>query len=143
MAYEQKIGLEPGASQERAGSSCTALLDRAGVEHIVKKLISERRERSSYLPSRLFADPAWDILLAVTLAEARHHRLSVSSLCGRVDVPATTALRWIKTLVDEGLLVRRDDVNDKRRAYVELSSAGYGTMVAHCLTTKTTWSPEA
>lgn len=140
MVYEQKIELESGASEARARSSYTALLDRADVEHIVKKLISERRKRSSYFPSTLFADPAWDILLTVTLAETRHHRLSVSKLCSRVDVPATTALRWIKTLVDEGLLVRRDDVNDKRRAYIELSSAGYGTMVAHCLTTKTTWS---
>nr|WP_280638933.1 MarR family winged helix-turn-helix transcriptional regulator [Sphingomicrobium aestuariivivum] len=36
-------------------------------------------------------------------------------------VPATTALRWIKTLTDKKLFVRRADPHDGRRVFVELS----------------------
>ena len=43
------------------------------------------------------------------------------SLCIAAAVPATTALRWLKTLVQEGLFVRRADPHDGRRVFVELA----------------------
>src|SRR3990170_3952562 len=36
-------------------------------------------------------------------------------------VPATTALRWIKTMTDSGLFVRRADPHDGRRVFVEMA----------------------
>ena len=47
--------------------------------------------------------------------------MPVSSLCIAAAVPATTALRWIKTLTDNGLLVRRTDPHDGRRVFVEMA----------------------
>jgi len=47
----------------------------------------------------------------------------VSSLCIAAAVPATTALRWLKTMTDKGLFVRRADPHDGRRVFVELSPA--------------------
>lgn len=103
-------------------------IDRAVVEARVKGIIRERRTRSAFFPNRLFADPAWEILLALTLAHARQHRLDITNLSKRIDVPQTTVLRWINAMVDEGLLLRHGDVNDLRRTYIELSPEAWVRM---------------
>ena len=87
----------------------------------VRKIIRARRLRSRYFPDHLFADPAWDMLLDLLQAELSHLRVPVSSLCIAASVPATTALRWLKTMVTEGLFVRRADPHDGRRVFVELA----------------------
>jgi hypothetical protein len=103
-------------------------INRAAVEADVLSIIRERRERAAFFPQRLFADPAWEILLALTLAQARQHRLDVTKLCQRVDVPATTVLRWISTMLDEGILLRLNDNTDRRRKYIELSPESWSKM---------------
>src|SRR5438309_11027674 len=75
----------------------------------VASAIRARRLRAGYFQEDLFADPAWDMMLDLFHAELTHRRVPVSSLCNAAAVPATTALRWIKTMVDKGLFVRRDD----------------------------------
>lgn len=86
----------------------------------VRNIIRARRLRARYFPEELFADPAWDMLLDLLQAEIGQLRVPVSSLCIAAAVPATTALRWLKTLVSQGLFVRRPDPHDGRRVYVEL-----------------------
>ena len=54
-------------------------------------------------------------------AEIAQLRVPVSSLCIAAAVPATTALRWLKSTVQEGLFVRRADPHDGRRVFVELA----------------------
>ena len=139
MKHEQNISV--GSSQNLSSWRTTSNSpDCALVEHIVKKLIAERRRRYSFFPEGLFADPAWEILLTLALAESRHQRLSVSKLCSRVDMPPTTTLRWIGKLTDEGLLLRRDDLHDKRRKYIELSPDAFAMMGAFCSTAGATTS---
>ena len=87
----------------------------------VRAVIRARRLRSRFFAEDLFADPAWDMLLDLTQAEIAQIRVPVSSLCIAAAVPATTALRWIKTLTDTGLLVRRADPHDGRRVFVEMA----------------------
>lgn len=87
---------------------------------IVASVLRARRLRASYFEQELFADPAWDMLLELFHAELTHRRVPVSNLCSAAGVPATTALRWLKTLVDKDLVARRDDPLDGRRVYVEL-----------------------
>lgn len=94
----------------------------------VRSVIRARRLRSRYFPEELFADPAWDMLLDLLQAEISHLRVPVSSLCIAAAVPATTALRWIKTLVSQGLFVRRADPHDGRRVFVELAPATSQTL---------------
>ncbi|MEO5640276.1 MAG: MarR family transcriptional regulator [Sphingomicrobium sp.] len=90
---------------------------------LLRTVIRARRLRSRYFAEGLFADPAWDMLLDLTQAEIAQVRVPVSSLCIAAAVPATTALRWIKTLTDGGLLVRRVDPHDGRRVFVEMAPA--------------------
>lgn len=106
--------------------------DAGAIVRLVERLIAARSSRGSFFPGSLFADPAWEILLVLTQSEARHHRLTVSKVCDRIEAPATTALRWINTLTAAGLLVRRDDVTDKRRKYISLSARAYAKMVEYC-----------
>jgi len=87
----------------------------------VRAVIRARRLRARYFPEELFADPAWDMLLDLLQAELSHLRVPVSSLCIAAAVPATTALRWLKTMVQGKLFVRRADPHDGRRVFVELA----------------------
>jgi hypothetical protein len=87
----------------------------------VRNVIRARRLRSRFFPEELFADPAWDMLLDLLQAEIAQLRVPVSSLCIAAAVPATTALRWLKTMTEEGLFLRRSDPHDGRRVFVELA----------------------
>ena len=84
-------------------------------------MIRARRLRSRFFEEELFADPAWDMLLDLLQAEIAQLRVPVSSLCIAAAVPATTALRWLKTMTDKGIFLRRADPHDGRRVFVELS----------------------
>jgi DNA-binding MarR family transcriptional regulator len=94
----------------------------------VRAVIRARRARSRFFSEELFADPAWDMLLDLLQAEIAQLRVPVSSLCIAAAVPATTALRWIKTMTEQGLFVRRADPHDGRRVFVELAPAASDAM---------------
>jgi DNA-binding MarR family transcriptional regulator len=98
---------------------------------MLRKIIQARRLRARYFSEELFADPAWDMLLDLLQAEIAQLRVPVSSLCMAAAVPATTALRWLKTLVKQGLLVRRADPYDGRRVFVELAPSTSEAMRAY------------
>lgn len=87
----------------------------------IRAIIRARRLRENYFPASLFADPAWDMLLDLMAARLEGTPVAVSSLCIASAVPATTALRWIRTLTDRGLLVRVADPRDGRRVFIDLS----------------------
>jgi DNA-binding MarR family transcriptional regulator len=87
----------------------------------VRSVIRARRLRARYFAEELFADPAWDMLLDLLQAEISHMRTPVSSLCIAAAVPATTALRWLKAMVSQGIFIRRADPHDGRRVFVELA----------------------
>jgi len=87
----------------------------------IRSVIRARRLRARYFSEDLFADPAWDMLLDLLQAEIAQLRVPVSSLCIAAAVPATTALRWLKTMVGNGLFIRRADPHDGRRVFVELA----------------------
>lgn len=87
----------------------------------VRAIIRARRLRARYFPEDLFADPAWDMLLDLLQAEIAKLRVPVSSLCIAAAVPATTALRWLKSMVQQGIFIRRADPHDGRRVFVELA----------------------
>lgn len=102
----------------------------------VRGAIRARRLRDQYFPKDLFADPAWDMLLDLFAARLEGMTVSVSSLCIAAAVPPTTALRWITAMTDAGLLMRREDPSDRRRAFVVLTARavagmeGYGQAMA-------------
>lgn len=97
----------------------------------IRAVIRARRLRDQFFQSDFFADPAWDMLLDLMAARVERQRVAVSSLCIAAAVPPTTALRWIKTLTDHGIFVRRNDPRDGRRVYLELSDRAAAGMTAY------------
>ena len=114
-----RLSTGPGAPRP-LGQPVSADAPEVSVETI-RTIIRARRLRSRYFPDELFADPAWDMLLDLLQAEISKLRVPVSSLCIAAAVPATTALRWLKSMVHEGIFVRRADPHDGRRVFVELA----------------------
>jgi Winged helix DNA-binding domain len=94
----------------------------------LKKIVASRAVRNRLFGQDVFADPAWDMMLYLTIAMAENRHISMSSLCLATNVPATTALRQVKALKDNGLLMIVCDPNDGRRKHVILSDAAYAMM---------------
>ncbi|HQN55503.1 MAG TPA: winged helix DNA-binding protein, partial [Novosphingobium sp.] len=53
------------------------------------------------------------------------------SLCIAAAVPSTTALRWIRNLIDMGLFQRRADPAGGRRIYISLTDAAAQAIAAY------------
>lgn len=68
--------------------------------------------------------PAWDIVLDLYKATDFGKEISVSSACIGAACPATTALRWLHALEGMNLIVRRADLEDRRRYVVSLTERG-------------------
>lgn len=110
-----------GSLPARSLSRTTPSSFPAARARLVRRRIRQRRERERHFPADLFADPAWDMMLDLYAAHYERREVSVSSLCIAAAVPATTALRWIKMMVDEGRFIRIADPDDGRRIHVRLS----------------------
>jgi hypothetical protein len=100
----------------------------------VRSIIRARRLRDQFFGTDLFADPAWDMLLDLMAAKLEGQQVAVSSLCIAAAVPATTALRWIKALVDRGLFLRVGDPQDGRRIHIELADEAASALDAYLRT---------
>lgn len=96
---------------------------------LARQAYTLRRKRASIFGNPdLFGEPAWDILLDLFIAQAEGKPVSVSSACIGSASPATTGLRWLGVLADEGLIVRENDAGDNRRVLVRLTPAGQAAM---------------
>jgi DNA-binding MarR family transcriptional regulator len=98
---------------------------------MIRNLLRIRRLREQFFAPDLFADPAWDMLLDLMAARLEGGQVAVSSLCIAAAVPATTALRWIRTLTEHGLFVRAADPEDGRRIFIELSDEAADALTAY------------
>jgi len=87
-----------------------------------RRMVRERLKRNHYFDAGLFADPAWDMMLDLFIAEAEGRETPVMNLCLSSQVPETTTLRWVKTLEHAGIVIRRKDEHDQRRVLVRLSA---------------------
>ena len=97
-----RLSTGPSAAPPAIEAAASAATRRQVSAETVRSVIRARRLRARYFPEELFADPAWDMLLDLFQAEIAQLRVPVSSLCIAAAVPATTALRWLKTMVSEG-----------------------------------------
>lgn len=124
VRIEAPVRLDPALAASGEGQVTAPML---------RALIRARRLREQYFHHELFADPAWDMLLDLMLARLEGRAVAVSSLCIAAAVPATTALRWIKRLTDEGIFVRTADPRDGRRVFIDLSEESAARMNAYLL----------
>jgi len=125
-------GSNPSGMANRKPSSPARLYDSQNPPlpdpRMVRKIIADRQARARFFDAALFADPAWDMLLDLTAAHGEGQNVSVTSLCIAAGVPATTALRWLKQMVDTGIFRRIADETDRRRAFIALSDSSLEAM---------------
>ncbi|MDE2621225.1 MAG: winged helix-turn-helix transcriptional regulator, partial [Sphingomonadales bacterium] len=86
----------------------------------VRGIMRMREKRANFLDGQLFSDPTWDILLDLTAAKLEGKPIPVSSACAATNVPVSTALRYVRSLVDAGMVRRWKDTEDRRRDMLEL-----------------------
>lgn len=106
----------PGAA--RGANSNTDELEVA--EDSVARVIRARSERALYIPTELFADPAWDMMLHLLHSEIAHRRVSVRNACLASGLPERVAVRWLNTMAEHGLVDVRPDPDNSRGGSVEL-----------------------
>jgi hypothetical protein len=114
---ERGYRAEPELAGFGAAAPAAVRVDSA----MVRRMLRQRRMREQFFPAEMFADPAWDMLLDLYAAQLEGHPVAVSSLCIAAAVPATTALRWIKTMTDSGMFERQADPRDGRRIFIALA----------------------
>ena len=107
----------------------TSRVDPEVLTRLAKAIYQTRQARTRELPAELFGEPAWDILLDLYIQRRHDRRISITSACTGSQVAPTTALRWIATLFEYGLITREEDPLDKRRVFVALSQKGERAVV--------------
>ena len=75
----------------------------------VRAVQRQRARRHTFISSRLFSDPAWDMLLELYACGLEKRAVSVTALSTACGVPQTTGLRWVGALESEKLILRRPD----------------------------------
>lgn len=113
------------------GNRSAALPDHYGPDTLLafaRETYNIRRRRARSLPSDLFGEPTWDILLDLYVATRENRPVPTTSACIGAHVPPTTALRWLRILETRGLVDREEDGRDGRRTFVRLSDQGLAAM---------------
>lgn len=90
--------------------------------------VEMRRSRNRDGEPPLFADPAWDILLEVYVAQADDKFLNVTNASMAAGLPMSTGHRWLRLLEAEELLERVSDARDRRVCWIRLTPKGWRFM---------------
>lgn len=118
LARQPKAAAQPGSGGNETPLSPEA--EREALLAQVREIIRVREKRGRFLDAQLFLDPTWDILLDLTAARLENKPTPVSSACAATNVPLSTALRYVRSLVDAGMVRRWKDTEDRRRDMLEL-----------------------
>lgn len=113
------------------GNGLHGVDDREKLRRLAHREYVERMRRTDFFDQAILREPAWDILLDLFIAKIAGLSISISSSCIASHVPTTTALRWLEVLENRGWIVRRSDVKDGRRTWVELSEDAFDRMTRY------------
>lgn len=130
LALQQRIDslISPQGFQRQPVRDGTLSEDAQSLVTKVRSVVRFRDLRRKVFAPDLFADPAWDLLLDIFACDLSQQRMSVTAACHSARVPPTTALRWLKVLEENGLIVRTSDPRDGRRIFVSLTEEGFTKM---------------
>lgn len=91
-----------------------------------------RAARDMHIPSSLFGEPAWNMLIELFISSRRGETSVAKSICFASGAPYSTAWRWLRQLECEGLVQTGGDLTDHRRKLVSLTEQGNRSVTA-CL----------
>lgn len=105
--------------------------DRETLQQFVRSILRARQRRSEFMDASKFADPAWDIMLDLTSAALEGRSVPAFSVSVAANVPITTALRYVKRLVEDRVVKRWEDPDDKRRTLLALEADALEQMLRY------------
>ncbi|MBB5686481.1 hypothetical protein [Sphingobium boeckii] len=90
-----------------------------------------RRIRASLFGAGLFAEPSWDILLEVYIAQEDRRSLLAADICVDINAGWSSVMRWIRVLRSEGLIEGYPALPISENTPITLSRKGDEKMVAY------------
>lgn len=125
LCAEHLFSLLPSSERAREAPSNEyppeALLKRA------ESILRVRRSRERLFCRAMIGEPAFDLLLSLYLRSGEKE-ISLTSLATSAGVPYSSAMRWIRYLVDKGHVERTESRSDRRATCVELTPSGRAMM---------------
>lgn len=106
---------------------------------LAERITSARENRKNFFDGDLFAEPSWEILVHLFHADLIGYRVTVTNLSIASGVPYTTALRWMDTLQERGLVARRENPLDRRSVFIEITQSARAAMYDYLCTTWATY----
>lgn len=94
---------------------------------VARRILKVERLRQEFLPSAIFGEPAWKILLTLYVASSSLDR-TVSRLGESSGVPLSTAIRWLDYLEAEGLVMLSSSTQDPQQREVHLTEKAYNSL---------------
>lgn len=91
-------------------------------------IVRGRDMRDLVLGSSLFADPAWDLILALYIATAEGRQVTEEEARQASRVSPTTATRWINELERIGRIVRSTVTPDGSPTFIYLTGTQFALM---------------
>ena len=108
------------------------MTERARADDILletaRALYRERRLRARHFAGSLFAEPTWDMLLDLFIADCERRKITIKSVCIGANVPTTTAMRHLRWLHEQGLVERLSHPRDARSTHVRLTAEAITAM---------------
>ena len=108
------------------------MTERARADDILletaRTLYRERRLRARHFAGSLFAEPTWDMLLDLFIADCERRKITIKSVCIGANVPTTTAMRHLRWLHEQGLVERLSHPRDARSTHVRLTAVAITAM---------------
>jgi DNA-binding MarR family transcriptional regulator len=129
------VGFAPQKAEQRGSSAWQQLEALSGrgergssaqleLLALARATLRARRIRNQHLPSSMFGEPGWEMLLWLYIVDNSGARQTVSRLCKASGAPATTAMRWIDYLEKQKYVTRGESPTDRRIVYLDLTASG-------------------
>jgi len=98
--------------------------NRAQLARRAANALKARQLRTSIFRQPIFGEPAWDMLVALYLADIEQRPVTASGLADWAQCPKTTALRWQHVLEDRQFISRTANPLDARMHLISLTQLG-------------------
>ncbi|MBA4750785.1 MAG: hypothetical protein H2055_00970 [Sphingopyxis sp.] len=98
--------------------------ERDKLAAIARREAQDRRRRNRLIRYEFFAEPAWDMLLELYIHRHGGRSIDAGTLCGSTVASPATALRWMRLLIDQDLVVWSQPGPGENDVQIALSERG-------------------
>lgn len=105
--------------------------ERRRLRMIAQDIQMRRSARDTFIKTAIFGEPAWDMLLALYVAELTRERYTVTQVASYSGGSASTALRWISCLESEGYIRQWPHLADGRCHFLGLTNKARAELDAY------------